>query len=757
MPYGEPPSATPVEVSLADVRSWARRRTVAEWLALAAGIAVFGYVGWDGALWDARFQLLLHLVAVGVILGVGLYGLRGGELPRTRVDMPILLLLAAYALATALAVNLGMSLRAMGAIVALTLMLPAALLALRVRATWTALVVCLPTLGLAAGTLIAMVGRRVAWIQSGAPGLPPLRLPAEGTPFGSVAVPPFVLLATLAIAGQIEDRALRRLVRIAIVAVGIPLVVLSGSRSAWLACGVTALVLAVPWAWSRRDRVRRPRSLGPRGIVVAAGAVVVAAGLAVVMVPRLTAVTSLIYRGDLWRDTITAWLARPITGLGPGIMPYARQAAAPDGTFPVSQPHSHNWALGVLGDAGILGLVAGLVLVATFAWVAGPWRSRTQEGRFASAVLLGIAVSALFEDITFLPNFSLLLILLAAIALADAGAVRWAPLPRLPLPAIGAGIAASAALLVGMVIADAGGIAYRAGADAANEGDWTSAARWFERAVAIDAWHPVGPDALAVARAATGDDEGAHDALVRATELNPGNGRAWANLAVICGRLGDTDCELAAAKRAVAKARLQDQTLFLAAEALERAGHPDEADDAFRRSLLTNPMTSFATDWPRRVAIGDGRIDEASELIAGDLNLLLARRATGEEVVPEDYGTASVRALAHALLGDVDATRDELATARREAPDSPLTWEIDLVVRRALAESLDEDEAIYAALLGSPIVDPEQPIELPGVRYDIGSFRMIPRDGFVPGAEDLRVFPLYPWILDTLLSGGSAG
>src|SRR6187551_662279 len=191
MPYGERPSATPVEVSLADVGSWARRRTVVEWLALAAGIAVFAYVGWDGALWDARFQLLLHLVAVGVILGVGLYGLRGGELPRTRVDLPILLLLAAYAVATALAVNVGMSLRAMGAIVALTLMLPAALLALRVRPTWTALVVCLPTLGLAAGTLVAMVSRRVAWIQSGAPGLPPLRLPAEGTPFGSVAVPPF--------------------------------------------------------------------------------------------------------------------------------------------------------------------------------------------------------------------------------------------------------------------------------------------------------------------------------------------------------------------------------------------------------------------------------------------------------------------------------------------------------------------------------------------------------------------------------------
>lgn len=757
MPYGERPSATPVEVSLADVGSWARRRTVVEWLALAAGIAVFAYVGWDGALWDARFQLLLHLVAVGVILGVGLYGLRGGELPRTRVDLPILLLLAAYALATALAINVGMSLRAMGAIVALTLMLPAALLALRVRPTWTALVVCLPTLGLAAGTLVAMVSRRVAWIQSGAPGLPPLRLPAEGTPFGSVAVPPFVLLATWAIAGQIEDQSLRRIVRIAVVVVGIPLVVLSGSRSAWLACGVTALVLAVPWAWSHRDRLGRPRSLGIRGILVAVGALVVAAGLAVVMLPRLTAVTSLIYRGDLWRDTITAWLSRPITGLGPGIMPYARQAAAPDGTFPVSQPHSHNWALGVLGDAGILGLVAGVALVATFAWVAGPWRSRSQEGRLASAVLLGIAASALFEDITFLPNFSLLLILLSAIALADAGAVRWAPLPRLPLPAIAVGIAASAALLVGMVIADAGGIAYRAGADAANEGDWTSAAGWFERAVAIDAWHPVGPDALAIARAATGDDEGAHDALVRATELNPGNGRAWANLAVICGRLGDGDCALAAARRAVAKARLQDQTLFLAAEALERTGHHDEADDAYRRSLLTHPLTSFATTWPRRVAIGDGQIDDASGLIASDLNLLLARRAIGEEVAPDDYASASIRALAHALRGEVDAARDALATARRDAPDVPLTWEIDLVLRRALGEPLDEAERIYTALLGQPIVDPDHPIEIPGVRYDIGSFRMIPRDGFLPGAEDLRVFPLYPWILDTLLTGGSAG
>ncbi len=58
---------------------------------------------------------------------------------------------------------------------------------------------------------------------------------SEGTPFGSVAVPPFVIWPAWALAGLIEDSAWRRAIRIGLVAVGIPLTILSGSRSAWLA------------------------------------------------------------------------------------------------------------------------------------------------------------------------------------------------------------------------------------------------------------------------------------------------------------------------------------------------------------------------------------------------------------------------------------------------------------------------------------------------------------------------------------------
>ena len=124
----------------AAVRDWARARTIPEWAILAAAIAVFGYVGWDSALWDSRLQLLLHLVALGAITGLGVLALRGVRLPRTPLDTPILALLAALALATASAMNHGMSLRAMGSITAFALALPIALLAVRHRPSWVGVI-----------------------------------------------------------------------------------------------------------------------------------------------------------------------------------------------------------------------------------------------------------------------------------------------------------------------------------------------------------------------------------------------------------------------------------------------------------------------------------------------------------------------------------------------------------------------------------------------------------------------------------------
>ena len=728
--------------------AWARRRTLVEWLCLGAGLAVFGYVGWDGALWDARYQLLLHLLAIGAIGGLALVAMRGGDLPRTPIDIPLLAVLAAFALATASAMNHGMSLRALAVIVAYAAMLPAALICVRYRPSWVGVVTAVPVLLLSVPTLASMLVRRIEWVLVGAPGLPPIRLPGEGTPFGSVAVPPFVIWPAWALAGLIESPRWRRGVRTGLVVVGVPLTVLSGSRSAWLAMGVTFVAAAIPWAWGRRHRLMPSDRPNARGFALAIVALAAIAAIVVIVAPRLTAVTSLIYRVSLWRDTLTAWSTDPVLGIGPGFMPYARQAAAPDFTFPVRQPHSHNLPLGVLGDAGIVGLGAALVLVAAIAWFAGPWRGRTPTGRTAGYLLLGLLVAGLFEDLTFVPAFNLLAIVLLAVALTDAGAVEWRPLgSRLVLlPAA----AVALILTAGMVVADAGAIAYRAGTDAAADGDWEPAAELLEQSLRIDPWHPAGPKALAVAAERAGLVSVARDAAAAAVEGNAGDAPSWVNLAFLCAEVGDAECQTGATERAVATAAFFEAELLNAALSYEALGMTDAADDAYLRSLLSQRLTIFAGDWPRDVAVGDATLDDdfGAQL---EFNRLLAWWAMDEPIDAASIADPATRALAHAMRNERAEAEEWLERAIDTAPDSIVTWDVAIVLREHWGLSVDDEIAIASVVRGRSFPEPDAPIGMPSQTFDIAAFRTYPSDGFVSDVRRLGTSPPYPWILEQTL------
>jgi O-antigen ligase/tetratricopeptide (TPR) repeat protein len=737
-------------VSAEAVVAWARRRTTGEWVGLAAALAVFGYVGWDGALWDARLQLLLHLIGIGAVAGLGVAALRGRALPRTPLDLPILGLLAVFAVATLSAANLGMSLRAMAAIAAFASMLPVALVAVRDRPSWVGAVTAVPVLVISIPTLMSILGRRLEWIAVGAPGLPPIRLPAEGTPFGSIAVPPFVIWPAFALAGLIEPPRWRRAVQAGLVAVGIPLTILSGSRSAWLAMAVAVAAAAVPWGWRRRHRLRLDRRPDARALLTAAAALVGLAALIVVVAPRLTAVTSLIYRASLWRDTLSAWSTDPLLGIGPGFMPYARQAAAPDLTFPVRQPHSHNLPLGLLGDAGLLGLLAGGVLVVAIAWFAGPWRARSTTGRVAGYVLLGLGVGGLFEDLTFLPGFDLLAITLLAVALTDAGAVAWRPLGRLRMPASVAIAAAAVALLAAMVVADAGAIAYRAGSDAAARRDWGRATERLERAVEIDRWHPSGPKALAVAAEHAGLDDLARRAAEAATVRNPGDAPSWINLALLCAREADAECQARATERAVAKAGFFEAELLNAAFSYEALGRTEEADDAYRRSLLSHPLTGFAGDWPRVIEIGDAALEDDFGALL-ELNRLLAWWAMGEPIEPDAIADPASRALAHAIRGERHEAEAWLARAIDASPESIVAWDLSVVLHDHWGLPIERDLAIAAAVRGRAFPEPDADPAVPRQSFDIGSFRAHPADGLISDARRLGTRPQYPWILQQVL------
>ena len=721
---------------------------------MGIGLAVLFYVGWDGALWDPRYQLGLHLAAVAVFGGLLWIAWRGGDLPRTPLDIPILVLLLAFGIASLTAWNPGLSARALAAIVAMALMLPAALLALRHRPDWTALVVTVPVLALSFHAVAVLAWRRVEWLMAGGTGLPPVRLDHEGTIFGALAVPAFVVLGAMPVALLIPHRRLRRAMLIGLAVVAVPLTLLSGSRSAWLAAAVAGLVLVAPAA-VRRLRptwlalVARSRRLTPRDVGLAVAGLAVLALAVAFIAPRLTDVRSLVFRGYLWRDTLAAWSQNPVFGIGPGSMPLARQAAAPPLSFPVRQPHSHDVALGILGDAGLVGLAAALVLFVTFVVVAGPWRTRSLAGRAAFAVLMGFAAGMLFEDLTFLPAFNLLVIVLVAIALLDAGVVRWQPIPRAArLPAAVVAGVAGVALVAVMAVGDAGAIAYRNGTDAASEGHWPAAYSEFRHAAALDPWNPAAPKALAVAADRLGLTDEARAAATRAVRLAPGDGASWINLALLCREQGDRSCARHAADRAVDAATPQGRELVNAAIVYEWLGDTAAADRAYRLSMLATYLTGLTQPWPRPITIGP---DQGSELAADieERNLLVARRLTGEPIRVDDYAGSIARSLAAAMIGDQATAEEEVRRGLRRDPSSTTMWEVAALLGRHYGTDDGRLERVADATRGQGLPDPSRP---PSLIYDIATFRAYPGDGLVTGAERLVPDQPWPWVIEPLLA-----
>ena len=689
---------------------------------------------------------MLHLFALAAIGGLVVAALRGVAWPRTRIDLPILVLLVALAVATLTAQNHGLAIRALSASLAYVLFLPVALLALRLRPGWVVWSVVTPTLALGVGALAILLWHRAQWWFVGGPGLiPPVRIGHEATAFGSVAVPPFVLVCLVPLILLLPGGRQRTWLLAILALTGLPLTLLSGSRSAWVTFVVAGLILAVPAV----RRLRMPARWRRRELTIAAGTLVAAAlGLAFIA-PRLTSISSLVYRGFLWQDTIAAWSTSPVLGIGPGTMPYARQAAAGALTFPVRQPHSHNIPLGLLGDAGLVGLAAGVAVFAAFVVVARPRAGATWAGRAAYAILIGLAVGFLFEDLTFLPGLDLLVILLAAVALADAGAVRWAVPAISRARALVAPVAGGVALLVVLVLGDAAAVAYRNGIDAAGDRDWSDASLALQRSVALDPWHPAGTKSLAVAAAWAGDLGLARASAERAVALNPGDGASWTNLALLCLEAGDASCARDAAGQAVDRATLSGREFINAAFVRDALGDTRDADAAYVYSLLTNPWTSLTTTWPRPVTL-EGEAGNEIGALPSEMNAVIARRVLGAAIDPADYRNPSVRALANAMLGDRAAARAELDRSIASASDSPTTWEIVALLQRHWGEDPSHALAIGDVVRNQPLASGAS--ELAYATFDIATFRGYPADGLVPSAHRMLPQVPWPWILEPLLA-----
>ncbi|HET7177892.1 MAG TPA: hypothetical protein VFI63_04305, partial [Solirubrobacterales bacterium] len=379
--------------------------------------------------------------------------------------------------------------------------------------------------------------------------------------------------------------------------------------------------------------------------------------------------------------------------------------------------------------------------------VAGPQRSRSMVGRAASSVLIGFLVAGLFEDLTFLPGFDLIVLVLAAVALLDASAVRWERF-RLPRAAAWFAGAAAAAVLVVVLVGDAAAVAFRLGTESVWAGRWPDAVGWYRAAVAIDPWHPSSPKALTVAADAIGDEPLAISAARSAVRLNPGDGASWTNLALLCLGSGDSACVAQALGGAERTAGTTGLELVNAALVEEVRGDLPDADRLYGLSLLTNPSTALATAWPRPVALPIGEVDTSADP-SPELTALLAQAATGETPTLPRTGPLSVRALALAILGERAAAETALASAERDAAADPLTWQLAALLRQHWGEDPSQALRVVAFLTGSPV--PYRPASRPQVTYEVASLRPYPGDLLVRSAHRLTSDPPWPWILDRYL------
>jgi hypothetical protein len=222
------------------------------------------------------------------------------------------------------------------------------------------------------------------------------------------------------------------------------------------------------------------------------------------------------------------------------------------------------------------------------------------------------------------------------------------------------------------------------------------------------------------------------------------------NLAFLCEAAGDRDCQARAAERAVAKAGFFEAELLNAAWHFEALGDAQAADDAYRRSILSQRLTIFDGTWPRRIPIGDATLpDDFGALL--EFDRLLGWWAMDEPIDPTAIADPVTRALAHALRDERDEADAWLERAIAAAPDDIVAWDLAVVLRDHWGRSVEREIAIAGAVRGRSFPPRSAPAAVPSQIFDISVFRAYPADGFVSDAHRLGTDPPFPWILQSIL------
>lgn len=410
------------------------------WVAIAGLAAYLTFIGgaWLG-IYAAPLRLTTMLMASGILAIWLLAGVRSEHWrPRSALMPAILAALASLAISTLFSRVPRVSLEYLGYAVVL-----AALYLLLVRLMAHPFFVrrLLSLSGLffvviVSAYLLLVVWHWIEWWRVlGRVAIPPLRPNFEGlTYLNPSAVLTMAVLLGLPVAGLAKSGSRRGSVAVGLIALSIGLVaLLTGSRAGWLAIAL-ALVLGLGAILLHAQGRAGIAAVGRRLLARRAAVGVAAVAVATVLLLAAAFAPAILRRVTEGGESARAQYAitalrmfgeSPIVGTGPGTWVIQRVAATTSGEIDYYIPHAHNIEVQTLAELGLIGALAGVVLVVSLGVLlrsatrdADPWRRR-----MGWASLLGLSYLAFHQLLDFYANMPAVLLAAAVpIAYLDATA-----------------------------------------------------------------------------------------------------------------------------------------------------------------------------------------------------------------------------------------------------------------------------------------------------------------------------------------------
>lgn len=487
--------------------------------------------------------------------------------------------------------------------------------------------------------------------------------PLEGLevfPWETVNAMPVLVLIALPFVALMPRGVFRWIVLGVILASAVFVVPFSNGRAGYLGLAVAGVALFVMSKAPRRWFMTRPRRL--RQLTTVGAAIVVALLLVRGIGPFVNAITSS-GRGDIYKASVEMFADRPIFGNGPSTYSWARFLYGTEPARVLAVRLTHDVPLQTLADGGIVLGLAVLAMLAAWLRAAFSW-SLPLPRRAAVAALIGFATAVLFDDFSFLPSVTAMIICLAAFALPvptqaqpDSGPMRSAPL-----------LIAGLCLALALPFALRDDIARLNAADgrqAAVAGNWERASTSFENATSA---HPENGGywlGLAKSRAEVGDLDVARKAYGAARNASPGDARAYGGLAALTSDRGE---RIALLRRAADVTAGDPQYAYRLGIELAAAGDTGGAAVAWGRAADLRsigfgvlPFDKYGVD---RQATAKAAIAHTYAATRPDPNVDPDARwdvALSLHALPADAGLAW-RAVDAARDGRLDAARD-LATS----------------------------------------------------------------------------------------------